>query len=615
MDNIFKLDGVEKEALGRKTSRIAPDEIKDPDYMFPAFSNGKVLLNKKQGLLPAMGWNSWNAFGSKNSEALTKEMAEQLVSLGLAELGYKYLVLDDGCYKSERVDGLLSNEPVKFPSGFKALSDYVHSKGLKFGMYNDVGTNLCAGSAVGTCGFEDVDAKSYIDWGVDFLKVDNCYYLWDNATFSDGSNAKYTYAPNIRSITVSKGDYQVTLNAVKDGLLLGEGAFKVEDEDYVTNIGTLDGTNVGTSPVGDRFSELIFTVNAPEDGEYKIKLTYASGEEVGTGRWLQLAVGPVDKEIRYFDNILPLTQNKTTFDDFEDIIISLQKGENIIRLMNHRRQENTLNSYAALLEGLNYANPDHDIIFSICEWGKTQPQNWGYKVGHSWRILNDITFWVGSDGNPGQAEWSSNNTASITSQYNKCVIMDEFAGLDKGFNDPDMFVIGMNGISNIMSKTHMTMWCMMNSPLMLGLDLRRITKGDELWNIIGNKDIIALNQDNLGIQAKRIYCSIDNTNPDNAYIANNNRVDILAKPLVNGDIALSFINLSDVKDSREHLVDVSTILKFIGHKMVDAKKFEEAKKYVITDLWTGEKREYNGKAFRVTGIEAYDNVTLRVTPL
>ena len=374
-----KLHKEEKAISWRRTSRIAPDEIKDPDYMFPAFSNGNVLLNKKQGHLPAMGWNSWNAFGSKNSEALTKEMAEQLISLGLAELGYKYLVLDDGCYKSERVDGFLSNEPVKFPSGFKALSDYVHSKGLKFGMYNDVGTNLCAGSAVGTCGFEDVDAKSYIDWGVDFLKVDNCYYLWDNATFSDGSNAKYTYAPNIRSITVSQEKFQVTLNAVKDGVLLGEGAFKVE-EDYVTNIGTLDGTNVGTSPVGDRFSELSFTVNAPEDGDYTVKITYASGEEVGTGRWLQLAVGPVDKEIRYFDNILPLTQSKTAFEDSEDIMVSLQKGENVIRLMNHRRQENTLNSYAALLEGLNYANPDHDIIFSICEWGRRNHKTGAIKL-------------------------------------------------------------------------------------------------------------------------------------------------------------------------------------------------------------------------------------------
>lgn len=614
MNNIHKLNGVEKAISGRKTSRIAPDEITDPDYMFPAFSNGEVLLNKKNGHLPAMGWNSWNAFGSKNSELLTKEMADQLVQLGLADVGYEYVVLDDGCYKSERVNGLLSNETIKFPNGFKVLSDYLHSKGLKFGMYNDVGTNLCAGSAVGTCGYEDVDAKSYIDWGVDFLKVDNCYYLWDNATFSDGTNAKYTYAPNIRSITVSSEDFQVTLNAVKDGGLLGEGALK-DDEDYVTNIGTLDGTNVGTTPVGDRFSELSFTVNAPVRGDYILTVNFASGEEIGTGRWLQLAVGTLENEIRYFDNILPLTNSATTFIDSEEIAVSLEKGENIIRLMNHRRQENTLNSYAALIEGLNQANPNHDIIFSICEWGKTQPQNWGYKIGHSWRILNDITFWVGSDGNPGQAVWSSINTASITSQYNKCIIMDEFAGLDKGWNDPDMFVIGMNGITNTMNKTHMTMWCMMNSPLMLGLDLRRVIKGDELWNIISNKGAIALNQDKLGIQAKRIYCSLDNINPDTAYVTNNNRVDILAKPLFNGDIALSFINLSDMIDRLEHLVNVSSIVKYIGHKMIDVKKFENATSYYITNLWTGEETKNTSRTFSVTGIDAYDNVTIRVTPV
>ena len=613
MNNILKLNGVEKTISGRKTSRIAPDEITDPDYMFPAYCNGEVLLNKKKGLLPAMGWNSWNAFGSKNSEILTKEMAEQLVQLELADLGYEYVVLDDGCYKSERVNGLLANETIKFPNGFKALSDYVHNKGLKFGMYNDVGTNLCAGSAVGTCGYEDVDAKSYIDWGVDFLKVDNCYYLWDNATFSDGTNTKYTYAPNIRSITVSSEDFQVTLNAVKDGGLLGEGALKY-DADYVTNIGTLDGTNVGTTPVGDRFSELSFTVNAPVRGDYIITVNFASGEEIGTGRWLQLAVGPLENETRYFDNILPLTKSTTTFIDSDEIVVSLQKGENIIRLMNHRRQENTLNSYAALFEGLNQANPNHEIIFSICEWGKTQPQNWGYKIGHSWRILNDITFWVGSDGNPGQAVWSSNNTASITSQYNKCIIMDEFAGLDKGWNDPDMLVIGMNGITNTMNKTHMTMWCMMNSPLMLGLDLRRVIKGDELWNIIANKGAIALNQDKLGIQAKRIYCSIDNINPDTAYVTNNDRVDILAKPLFNGDIALSFINLSDARDTKEHLVDVSCIIKYIGHKMNNVKKFENATSYYITNLWTGEETRNTSRIFSVTGIDAYDNVTIRVTP-
>ena len=67
--------------------------------------------------------------------------------------------------------------------------------------------------------------------------------------------------------------------------------------------------------------------------------------------------------------------------------------------------------------------------------------------------------------------------------------MDEFSGLDKGWNDPDMLMVGMKGLTTTMCKTHFTMWCMMNSPLMLGLDLRRVTKGDELYNIISNKHI------------------------------------------------------------------------------------------------------------------------------
>ena len=613
--NIHTMNSSLSKTSARTTSRTAPDEIKDQAYMHPAFSNGEVLLNKKQGRLPAMGWNSWNAFGSGNNEELTKTMADAIVDLGLADLGYKYLVLDDGCYKSERVDGLLSNETTKFPSGFKSLSDYVHSKGLKFGMYNDIGTNLCAGSAVGTCGYEDVDTKSYIDWGVDFIKVDNCYYLWDNATFSDGTNTKYSYAPNIRSIRLVGEGLDLTLNAVKDGILLGQGA-KINNEDnYVSNIGTFDGTNTGTTPVGDLWCELGFNVNAPATGKYTITVNYASGEEVGTGRWLQIAVGEVKNETRYYDDLLPATESTSTFIDSEEITLDLNKGDNLIRLMNHRRQENTLNSYAAFLEGLNHADPNHDVVLSICEWGKTQPQNWGYKVGNSWRILNDITFHVGSENNPGVARWYENGTASITSQYSKAVIMDEFAGLDKGWNDPDMLVIGMNNITDIMNKTHMAMWCMMNSPLMLGLDLRRIKKGDVLWQIISNKDLIALNQDALGIQAKRIYCSLDNTNPDTEYITNINRVDILAKPLSNGDIALSFINLSETDTTKEDSVDVSRIISYIGHKMVDAHNFENATSYVIKDMWTGETTTSTSREFSAKAIVPCDNVTLRITPI
>lgn len=595
------------------TSRTAPAVLTDPNYMFPAFKNNDVLLNKKKDRLPTMGWNSWNAFGSKNSEELTKAMTNALIDLDLAELGYKYVVLDDGCYKSERVDGLLANETVKFPSGFRALSDYIHSKGLLFGMYNDIGTNLCAGAAVGTCGFEDVDAQSYVDWGVDFLKVDNCYYLWDNATFSDETNAKYTYAPNIRSISVSGQNLDVTLNAVEEGILLGDGAIK-NDDNFVSNIGTYDGTHANVTPVGDLSSELAFTVNAPVAGEYSVSVNFASSEEPGTGRWLQVAVGNEEVETRYFDDMLPLTDTKTSFTDSEAITVSLEAGENIIRIMNHRRQENTLNSYAALLEGLNAADPNHEIVLSICEWGKTQPQHWGYKVGDSWRILNDITFNVGSDGDAGKAVWSDDYTASITSQYNKNVIMDEFAGLDKGWNDPDMLVIGMNGVTQTMNETHMAMWCMMNSPLMLGMDLRKVEKGDDIWNIISNKALIDLNQDALGIQAKRVYSTLEQENPDTAYIKDNNRFDIIAKPLSNGDVALSFINLNDELEANEHSVDVNRIIDFIGDKMVNADQFKNATSYTMTDLWTDETTTNTSGVFSVNEVAAYDNMTFRVTP-
>ena len=590
------------------TSRQKPVPL-TKDCAYDSFSNGMPILGKKKNHLPAMGWNSWNAFGSGNTAELTKAMADKIIELGLDKLGYQYIVLDDGCYKSERIDGQLSNETKKFPEGFKALSDYIHSKGLKFGMYNDIGTNLCAGAAVGTCGFEDTDAQSYIDWGVDFLKVDNCYYLWDNATFSDAANAKYTYTPNIKSMRIVGNGFEKEYSAVSDGMLIGSGIQK--EKDYVTNIGTFDGTNVGTTPVGAMSGELVFNVEVPSAGDYSVYLTYATGEEVGCGSWLQLAV---NDELIY-DDFLPATESTTTFSESDAIDVALVSGTNRIRIMNHRRQENTLNSYAALLDGLNKAAPAHDIIFSICEWGKTQPQNWGYKVGDSWRILNDITFQVGTDGESGNGRWYDEGTPSVTSQYDKCVVMDEFAGLDKGWNDPDMMMIGMNGLTETMCKTHMAMWCMMNSPLMLGLDLRRVEKNDSIYNIIANKELIALNQDALGVQAKRIFTTAESTSPDTDYIMDNNRCDILAKPLSDGSVALCFINLSDKTWNESFGIRAKDIVKMIGKKMGNEEPFAKAGSYAVTDLWTGKTSQNTTGIFEVSGLEEYGNVTIRIKPL
>ena len=574
---------------------MTPDRI-GLEGRFDSFDNGEILLNKKKNHLPPMGWNSWNAFGSNNNEDLTKAMVDKIKELELDKLGYEFVVLDDGCYQPERVKGKLAANEVKFKSGFDAMSEYVHSHGLKYGMYNDIGDRLCSGLQVGTCGFEDVDAQSYIDWKVDFMKVDNCYYLWDNATFSNPENARYTFAPNVKAVKVDG----VELNAVKDGKLTGEVA-RVEG-DHVTGLGTFDGTGPAASPREVRSSELVFEVNSDTDKKVSFAIEYATGKEEGVGEWLELAV---DGEI-FFDDFLKPTESKETFVWSDNIEIALKKGVNRIRVMNHRRQENTLNSYSRFLRELNRLKPDHDIIYSACEWGKTHPQNWAYKVCDSWRILNDITFRVGNDGDPGVGTWKDDYTPSVTSQYNKAVIMDEFAGLDKGWNDPDMLMIGMNGLNDTQDRTHMATWCMMNSPLFLGLDLRRVEKGDSLYEIIANKDLIDLNQDALGVQAKRVFSTLAKAEPDKEYIRDINRVDILCKPLAGGDFALCFVNVSEEDKKGEFSVDVKDLAKIF-------KTIKATGTYEVKDLWTKEVTWHDGDVFTIKEIPACASITLRVS--
>ena len=582
-----------------------PSKITDKRLRFDAFKGTEdALFPSKKNRLPAMGWNSWNAFGSGNTEELTKAMVDKIKELCLDEFGYKYVVLDDGCYRPERVNDHLESDPVKFPSGFKAMADYVHGAGLKFGMYNDIGEKLCSGAEVGIYKHEKIDCEDYIKWDIDFIKVDNCYYMWDNATFANPENAVYSYAPNIRSIYIAGKTY----SAVNDAEITGSRA-SVKD-DYVTFIGTFDGTAPDHSPVATRSSELVFEVEVDEPDVYELVVSYASGKEEGIGRWLQIAV---NDEIA-FDDMLPETESTETFTDSAPVKIRLNSGFNKIRLMNHRRQENTLFSYTEIRKELENFAPDRDIVFSICEWGKTQPQNWGHLVGDSWRILNDITFQVGSDGNHGTAAWEGDYTTSITSQYNKAVIMDEFAGLDKGWNDPDMLVIGMDGINETMCRSHMAMWCMMNSPLMLGMDLRRVNKCDWIYNLITNKDLIDLDQDPLGIQAKRIYTTYQCKDPSTEYIRNNNRVDVLAKPLANGDVALAFFNLSTDEWKNTVSISADKIISSVGSKM-DSNTFKNASSYRVIDLFSKENTETSDNIFSIDSIEASGCKVIRITPV
>ena len=130
-------------------------------------------------LTPPMGWNSWNWFGKNTiNEKIIIEIIDAMVKEGLRDAGYIYVVVDGG-WRDTKLgpNGELLPHPEKFPHGMKALADYAHSKGLKFGLHTVPGTHDCGGDPVGGYGHEEVQIKQFVDWGIDFIKLDKCKYL------------------------------------------------------------------------------------------------------------------------------------------------------------------------------------------------------------------------------------------------------------------------------------------------------------------------------------------------------------------------------------------------------------------------------------------------------
>lgn len=123
---------------------------------------------------PPMGWLSWNLFEGDINEDLVKEIADAMVANGLKDAGYEYLILDDLWQGGRDEKGRIVPDPAKFPNGMKVVADYVHAKGLKFGIYTDIAEKTCGG-AVGSYGFEERDARTFAEWGVDYVKCDYCY--------------------------------------------------------------------------------------------------------------------------------------------------------------------------------------------------------------------------------------------------------------------------------------------------------------------------------------------------------------------------------------------------------------------------------------------------------
>jgi alpha-galactosidase len=190
--------------------------------------HGDLQSQKFDGLAltPPMGWNSWNKFACNVDERLIREIADAMVSSGMKDVGYQYVVIDD-CWHGDRDSlGFIHPDPKRFPSGMKALADYIHAKGLKFGIYSCAGIKTCGGRP-GSRGHEYQDALTYAQWGVDYLKYDWCntaglnavgaYTTMRDALFAAGrpivfsicewgDNQPWTWAKDIGHLWRTTGD-------------------------------------------------------------------------------------------------------------------------------------------------------------------------------------------------------------------------------------------------------------------------------------------------------------------------------------------------------------------------------------------------------------------------
>lgn len=234
-----------------------------------ANARSAVALPNGLALTPPMGWNSWNHFACNVSESLIRETADSMAANGMRDAGYRYVVIDDCWQVSRDVNGMIVADPTRFPHGIKALADYVHSKGLRFGIYTDAGTKTCQGRP-GSYGHEEQDARTYAAWGVDYVKEDWCNAKGldaptEYAKFRDalahsgraivfsvcewGSNQPWRWAPRIGNLWRTTEDIDDKWPSMLDNLdmssqhatVAGPGAWNDPDMLEVGNGGMTDG--------------------------------------------------------------------------------------------------------------------------------------------------------------------------------------------------------------------------------------------------------------------------------------------------------------------------------------------------------------------------------------
>ncbi len=498
----------------------------------------KKELDFKNGVTtPIMGWSSWNTLRNHIDQEAIIDTAKAMRDTGLLGAGYEYINIDD-CWQSSMrdADGKLQGDLESFPMGMENLCKTINSIGMKMGLYSSNGTNTCE-DLPASLGNEVLDARTLASWGVEYFKYDFCHH-----EYISGST------PAIEYIDLSiKGEHSSIRLSPKNAKFTGKTKARQIKELPTGNAIVNLNHNAGTAT---------FNFDAPFDGEYNVTVHYAKAL-TQRKQYMQMRVNGKLHEVFF-----PAGRSFTP-DGKVQLTINLDAGPNQIVLSNPvvTKADSSYIQYKRMATALENATHDwarftgtaeKPITFSICEWGFASPWNWGAKAGNMWRTTMDIT-----------PKWSR-----IMQIYNKTIRLYSYASPGH-VNDPDMLEVGNGKLTVDENKSHFTLWCMMAAPLVLGNDLRKLTDGsresDNIINIVTNEDLIRIDQDRLVKPAMRVK--------------RQGKIDILARPLANGDIALCFFNKGSKPAEIEYKLDDLRKQKYLRCPAVQ--------KAYIYDLWSG----------------------------
>lgn len=494
---------------------------------------------------PPMGWSSWNTFRNHIDQDMIMEVAEAMVNSGLADAGYKYVNLDD-CWQSSMrdSDGKLQGDLRTFSRGIPQLIKDINQLGLKVGLYSSNGDLTCEDMPA-SLGNEDLDAKTLASWGCEFFKYDFCH-----------SHPISGDCPAIEKIELNRIDTN-DFNSLE--------VLKPEDAEFT---GMAKIIKLSELPSGQAIGFLnhgagsaTFKVISLPKGKYALTVVHQKTFR-RTDSYAQITVNGKIHEM-FFPRGKGFSDSGRT-----QIVVDLKDGENIITIQNpiatvadssyiqYKRMGDALKN--ATKEWAKFTNtPEKPIVYSICEWGTAQPWDWGRKAGNMWRTTHDI-----------MPMWKS-----IVLLYDFTIKKYAAAG-PGGWNDPDMLEVGNGKLSEDENRAHFSLWCMMAAPLMLGNDIRKFVdgnnnavEGNSALKIVTNKQLIAIDQDTLGKPAKRLKKVTG--------------VDIIARPLANGDTALCLFNRS-AGNKNIHL----NLKELLADEYLDTPQSDQ---YELHDLWSDER--------------------------